>query len=704
MNKYLRNLIKIFIVQLALCAGIFMPARGEVSAFTDVSVSIRPSHNEAPDPVTDLIAYTAAYDGETGKVDLSWSAPSTELDVDLQGYEIRYRKFSIEDGLDLGLTVDEWFENADKSQYYLSHSPGTPMDYTVGGLDADTTYYFAIKAVDEFDNTSDLDVKSSTETEAEQPWAISSSTMSKSIDPLNGSAGENDGEIDLIWDSVGGDEYKLRYSTKAPVENREVIWWETASEYSIEDTPASEGVQEEYVMEGLTTGATYYVALRMKWGTKLAPVGEVAKVVTGDSIPSAPTGIELECLEDAVKVKWLENTEPDINKYFIERRKIGENFQEVSDPDNSPYYDTGVKANNTYEYRLRVVDNTGNYSNYSDVKQVYTGDILQFDDIGLLRIKSTSDNKITLDWDNVSQSSDLKGYVVERSQNLEGPWSDVSFIYSTNTLRYTADLTEETYYYRVKSVSWVGMESIGSKIIDTSKDFNHYYVSEDLNAHVKLPYVDATELYPENNNGREMALSVIKEENEDYLLTYNMKVESGGKEINDFRFSDSADAKVVIYYDKLKDNEDINFETNKQPALYWFNGVKWIKLGGVRDSINQKIEINSKQLGKFALGLTTPVSGFELTTVEPKIFTPEEGDYRINEVSFYFENPEFSDVNISIFNSEGREIRSNLEKVKENQMVWDGTDSSGDIVKGGIYIYQVEVEGEVINGTIVIAK
>ncbi len=35
---------------------------------------------------------------------------------------------------------------------------------------------------------------------------------------------------------------------------------------------------------------------------------------------------------------------------------------------------------------------------------------------------------------------------------------------------------------------------------------------------------------------------------------------------------------------------------------------------------------------------------------------------------------------------------------------WDGKDKNGEIVRSGIYIYQVQAEGKVINGTIVVAR
>jgi len=43
----------------------------------------------------------------------------------------------------------------------------------------------------------------------------------------------------------------------------------------------------------------------------------------------------------------------------------------------------------------------------------------------------------------------------------------------------------------------------------------------------------------------------------------------------------------------------------------------------------------------------------------------------------------------------------------EETLIWDGKDTNGDTVAGGVYIYQIQVvgaENKVINGTVVVAR
>jgi flagellar hook assembly protein FlgD len=91
---------------------------------------------------------------------------------------------------------------------------------------------------------------------------------------------------------------------------------------------------------------------------------------------------------------------------------------------------------------------------------------------------------------------------------------------------------------------------------------------------------------------------------------------------------------------------------------------------------------------------------FKVNKVEPRIFAPDEG----NRVRFTFENPDFSEVTINIYDITGALVKKNLLREEENIMYWDGRDEDNKKVKGGIYIYQVEAGGEIVTGTIIVAK
>jgi hypothetical protein len=49
-------------------------------------------------------------------------------------------------------------------------------------------------------------------------------------------------------------------------------------------------------------------------------------------------------------------------------------------------------------------------------------------------------------------------------------------------------------------------------------------------------------------------------------------------------------------------------------------------------------------------------------------------------------------------------VRRNLPRELETVLYWDGRDTAGTIVPSGVYLYQIEVDGKVLSGTVVVAR
>jgi len=105
------------------------------------------------------------------------------------------------------------------------------------------------------------------------------------------------------------------------------------------------------------------------------------------------------------------------------------------------------------------------------------------------------------------------------------------------------------------------------------------------------------------------------------------------------------------------------------------------------------------------LAFNISASGFKLDEgfPHPRVFTPN-GDDSNEVVTFRYKNDNERSIVCWIYDIKGSVVRQlDIESWKK-EFTWDGKDENKDVAPSGIYIYQIEVEGETINGTIVLAK
>ena len=133
--------------------------------------------------------------------------------------------------------------------------------------------------------------------------------------------------------------------------------------------------------------------------------------------------------------------------------------------------------------------------------------------------------------------------------------------------------------------------------------------------------------------------------------------------------------------------------------------IKMLALNASRDKPASLNEISSV-VRSFSGWESPQASGFRLKegSPSPRIFTPN-GDTINEKVIFRYENDEESSIVCWIYDIRGAVVRQlDVVETGENEFFWDGKDENNDLVPSGVYIYQIEVEGKTINGTIVLAK
>ncbi|MFH0948095.1 MAG: hypothetical protein V1833_03755 [Elusimicrobiota bacterium] len=98
---------------------------------------------------------------------------------------------------------------------------------------------------------------------------------------------------------------------------------------------------------------------------------------------------------------------------------------------------------------------------------------------------------------------------------------------------------------------------------------------------------------------------------------------------------------------------------------------------------------------------------FKIEQVRPKIITPASSPGMNDVLIVSYENPNDSNVSGKIITLNGSYLADMLVDNSDTynpKITWDGKDDGSSVVSSGIYIYQIEVEGKVFNGTVVVAR
>ena len=101
----------------------------------------------------------------------------------------------------------------------------------------------------------------------------------------------------------------------------------------------------------------------------------------------------------------------------------------------------------------------------------------------------------------------------------------------------------------------------------------------------------------------------------------------------------------------------------------------------------------------------TSLGSLTLTEVKARIFTPN-GDGYNDKARFEFDNPELLPVSGTVYDIHGARVADLVGATASpyEALLWDGKDDGGQTVPGGIYIYQIEYQGEKATGTVVVSR
>ncbi|QJD81914.1 fibronectin type III domain-containing protein [Cohnella herbarum] len=223
-----------------------------------VSVALGGGDTTAPAAVANLAATGAT----PTTITLTWTAPGDDgMTGTATSYDIRYSTSSF--------TNADWATLTQASGEPVPGAAGTSESFTVTGLSAGTTYYFAIKTKDEVANESGLSNVVSLAT-----TASSDTTPPAAVSNLSVTDDKNDNSywrwsvasLVLNWTAPGDDgttgtaaSYDIRYSTSPITVGAS---WNNASQVVAVPVPAAAGTAQSKIVRRLKAGTTYYFAMK----------------------------------------------------------------------------------------------------------------------------------------------------------------------------------------------------------------------------------------------------------------------------------------------------------------------------------------------------------------------------------------------------------------------------------------------------------
>ena len=320
---------------------------------------------------------------------------------------------------------------------------------------------------------------------------------------------------------------------------------------------------------------------------------------------------------------------------------------------------------------------------------------------------------VTFAWTAVTVSSaQVTSYTIEESASLRGVVTSSSSVNASTSSAMGVTIQvdpDKATYLKVKTkladnqVSQTSLVvEVPSRAEDPARVPNYYYMSPGANPQDWAAWVKIPGKVMDKVGAADFSLEVKKETNPAFLAAYTVTPSGASGDLAaDLKASNKNGVKLTIAYPQAG---AVTSAASGQLAIYWFNGVEWVKLGGEIDVLTGELYTYSRVLGQFAIKAAPLASVFTLTKVAPRIFSPDEPDTTVNRARFYFENPASGEVTIRIFDITGALVRRNLESEGSNIMFWNGKDQAGALVRGGVYIYQIESSDKVLTGTVVVAK
>lgn len=587
------------------------------------------------------------------------------------------------------------------------------------------------------------------------------------ISDLSALPGAQEGAVNLSWTAprnqnfipIAG--YEVRFATfsVAALANNATAWFNAVTSSASLAPAAAPGAREQLTLSGLYPDSTFYFAVR-----SVDSLGETSPVDLGADAsdprpqafvkplnlpPAVPSGLAIVNGLKRVSVSWndlaagLGGKGLDFSHYRLQRSTDNAQFVYIASQTALSYMDRPLRAETSYYFRVTAQDLGGLESAPSASAASLPFTLAPQEPFGLRFSRNGS--SVTLAWAPTTRfetteeffsstapaSDELSGYSIYRSTGACSPFVPHA-AYGLSASSHTEADTGQSNFYKVQAVNDFKL-STAALVLSPFGDQIHSL--PDCASSVIIPEILTRELLSGANGlGADIYLQKayrLEQNGGEVLQTVEfIPLAGGGAAVKNFAFKKpvrialryqtdaqgspvpataqavAADAAAVTSGLRLESVGQVAAAADpKNLGMYWNDGKDFKKLYGQVDPVAQTVAVETPNLGAFQIRrvFRDSAATFDISNITTKVITPN-GDGKNDLMIMLFDNPKGASVSGKIYDLRGAFVSAMAAGPNgPNSLQWDGM-MGGKPVTSGVYVYQVEGDGKLFNGTCVVAR
>lgn len=302
---------------------------------------------------------------------------------------------------------------------------------------------------------------------------------------------------------------------------------------------------------------------------------------------------------------------------------------------------------------------------------------------------------------------EVRGYQIFKATAPAGAnWEFLAEV-SSDTFSWNDPVAEgDQYYYYARAINQAGA-SLPSYARD-SLSGSLYFLAPDNESLLEVPADGTSAFFTESADPMKVYSVEITTHAEDLggrvVKSVQFRAYRGGLQADD-SFKLLTKGVLKLYYQKTANTITPSAATDaKAVSMYFYNGSRWLQMFGTVNDAARSVQLETTLLGRYQLRATERSGGFsaDQSGLTNRLITPN-GDGKNDTMVFIFDNPQEQEVKGRIYDMRGALVAAMKPGPVGNSVIWDAK-SGGQVVPGGVYIYQIESQGTVYNGTVVVVR